>query len=96
MNDLKGWSRSDEGNLMVVTVALDCGHRIIADENDGGMDEVARVTWKLLEDVAMHRVTTHAVLGCDIVWAGKMFIEKYRQAQADYAQDRDETREMTT
>ncbi len=81
-----GWGRSDEGNIMVVTVRLHCGHRIIADENDGGMDEVNRVTWKLLEGVARSRVVTHAILGCDIVWAGKMFIEKYRQAEADYAQ----------
>lgn len=80
-----GWERIDQGGLMAVAVNLNCGHRVIADENDGGMDEVNQVTWKLLEGVARQRVVTHAILGCDIVWAGKMFIEKYRQAEADYA-----------
>ncbi len=80
-----GWGRSDEDNIMVVTVQLNCGHRIIASEDDGGMDEVRHgASWKLLESVARQRVVTHAILGCDIVWAGKMFIDRYNRARADY------------
>lgn len=83
-----GWGRSDEGNIKVVTVLLKCGHRIIASEDDGGMDELpGSPSWTLLEGVAMRRVTTHAIVGCDIVWAGEMFIEKYRKAQADATYD---------
>ena len=96
MSLLKGWSRSDDGNVMVVHVQLNCGHRIIATEDDGGVDEVPRVTWKLLEDSARQRVVTHAILGCDIVWAGKMFIDKYRRAQADYAQADPEVEDETS
>jgi hypothetical protein len=79
------WERNDAGGSMMVVVNLNCGHRILAAEDDGGMDELPGISWKLLEDVARRRVATHAILGCDIVWAGKMFIEKYRQAQVDYA-----------
>ena len=57
------WRRTD--NPMAASVLLYCGHSIQVTENDGGMDELDRVTWRILEDAVCRRVTGHAVRGCD-------------------------------
>ena len=50
-------SHDEEG--LYLSYRLACGHRVEASENDGGMDELPRVTFGIVEQLLNWKIETH-------------------------------------
>ncbi len=57
MNDA-GYDSHDEDGLHL-SYRLECGHRVEASEDSGGMDELPRVTFAIVERLLDFKINTH-------------------------------------